>query len=240
MNLQKASFIVLGVVVTLMVASSFWIDTSSFHPPLSESKIGISPKNLKIGAGSDIIAYVNDAPIYEDEISDLYAQMPKAVALDNYITKVKAAIRDSEISDYYARNISDAMYTKYAVSYSLYADLNSAIKAVAILSDKSHAKYSEVFKLFKRFEGENKKEELFTTSQFPYDLGKVVEQLKLADFSQPLPTRSGYFILYLHEKAAGTKPEVKEVKAQIVKTIVQQRLSEKIISLRGKARIELK
>ena len=154
--------------------------------------------------------------------------------------ELEAGIGEQEVADFYGKNISDAMFNKYAVSYGLYADPESAQEASAALADKDSSSAKEALKAFKKFEDQGGKSALFTTQQFPYDLGRVVEQLKVGDYSQPLPTRNGYFILHLNDKVAGKKPEVKDVKNQIVQALVQQRLSEKITNLRGKARIELK
>ena len=245
----------------------------------SPQKMETTPANLT--AAGVVVAMVNGQPIYEEELGQMLQQMPKAVAIDNYVNKVLAAqantqgssaqqqaaerriqmasreihsgvyfetsakeiegaVTEAEINDFYAKNISDSLFTKYDASYALYADPESAKEARSALSDKGGEAYKGAAKSFKKFEDPNAKGALFTVQQFPYDLGRVVEQLKIGDYSQPLPTRNGYFILTLNEKVAGKKPEVKDVKAQIVQALVQQRISEKITSLRGKARIELK
>ena len=150
--------------------------------------------------------------------------------------EVSASITDAEIADFYAKNISEAMFSKYAASYALYADPESAAEASKGIAEGD----KEAPKGFKRFQDQGNKDALFTSQQFPYDLGRVVEGLTAGQYSQPLPTRNGYFIVRLDEKVAGKKPEIKEIRSQIVQTLVSQRLSQSVSALRSAAKIELK
>lgn len=177
---------------------------------------------------------------WQDEIKTRIQAANREVLAQMYLEKrsaeLQAATSEEQIADFYSKNISETMFAKYSASYSLYADADSAAQAAKAISEGD----TEALKNFKPFQDEKGKPASFVPQQFPYDLGKVIQNLGVGAYSNPLPTRNGYFILRLDQKAEGKKPEIKEIRGQLLQAIVSQKLSEDIASLRSKAKIELR
>ena len=177
---------------------------------------------------------------WSDEAAKRVQAASREVLSQMYFEKVggevSAAVTDEDVADFYVKNISEAMFAKYSASYSLYADPESAAAASKAIVEGD----KEGLKSFKSFQDDKSKDASFTVQQFPYDLGRVIQALKVQEYSQPLPTRNGYFIVRLDHKTDGKKPEVKEIRGQIVQAIVQQKMSLNVAALRAGAKIELK
>jgi len=151
--------------------------------------------------------------------------------------RVVGAVSDAELQDYYNKNISDDLFAKYSVSYGIY---NDAQEAENVSNTLKKGEDLTAAKAFKPFMDNTGKESSFTVTQFPYNLGRIVEQLKPGEFSPALATRDGFFVLRLDKKNPGKKPELSEIRNQILQTISMQKMNENVAALRSAAKIVLK
>jgi hypothetical protein len=159
-----------------------------------------------------------------------------AMYFEKSSAEINAGITEADIQTYYDRNISDEMFNEYGASYVIYADMDSATNGAKSLASVDQGETKNL----KKFQTQDGKDAMFAAGQFPYDMGRVIEGMKVGDVSQPLATRNGYFVIKLDKKNAGKKPELKIVKAKVIQTIASQRLSTNVAKLRSSAKIELR
>lgn len=156
--------------------------------------------------------------------------------LSGIVEKETKGVSDSDINQFYERNLSDSMFTKIEASYFLSASEEES----AQFAQKLREGDKEMASKLKPFLSSTGKSASFTPSEFPYDMGKIIQNMKTGEVSGSLATRNGFFVVHVDGITPGKRPALKEVKEQLRSALVNQRVGEKLQQLRKDAKIELK
>ncbi|ABD72082.1 hypothetical protein Rfer_4396 (plasmid) [Rhodoferax ferrireducens T118] len=145
-------------------------------------------------------------------------------------------VSDAEIDQFYQRNLSDSMFARIGASYFLSATDEDATQFALKLREGD----KEAAAKLKPFLNPAGKAIAFAPADFPYDMGKLIQTMKVGEVSGSLATRNGFFVVRVDEVVPGKRPAIKEIKEQLRSALVNQRVGEKLQQLRKGAKIELK
>lgn len=175
-----------------------------------------------------------------DEVASRKRMAEREVLSGLYFSQVgekeTKAASDADISQFYERNLSDSMFTKIESSYILSATEEEATKAAQKLREGD----KETMTKLKPFQNNAGKAVPFSPAEFPYDMGKIIQNMKAGEVSGALGTRNGFFVVRVDGVTPGKRPELKDVKEQIRTALVNQRIGDTLQKLRKNAKIELK
>ncbi len=150
--------------------------------------------------------------------------------------KEAKGVSDADIDQFYERNLSDSMFAKIGASYFLSASDDEATQFAVKLREGD----KEAAAKLKPFMNSAGKAISFAPADFPYDMGKLIQTMKVGEVSGSLATRNGFFVVRVDEVVPGKRPAIKEVEEQLRSALVNQRVGEKLLKLRKGATIELK
>lgn len=145
-------------------------------------------------------------------------------------------VSEADIDQFYDRNLSDSMFAKIGASYFLTASEEESTQFALKLREGD----KEAGAKLKPFLNPAGKAIAFAPTDFPYDMGKLIQTMKVGEVSGSLATRSGFFVVRVDEVVPGKRPVIKDVKEQMRSALVNQRVGEKLLQLRKSAKIELK
>lgn len=154
------------------------------------------------------------------------------IALTNLQTIESAKITATDVQSYYDRNVQEAAFNQYQVSYYLTQDQTDANERLLEFSRGKVEKMKLV---------ENKTGNWIALQDLPYGTGQLVASLEKGQMTPtPLIVRDGLLILRLNDIKKGIKPSVKDLTPQIRTALLQARLTAAVAERRKAADIRIK
>lgn len=214
--------------------------------PIFESELAPLLQNMPHAVAVD--SYINKVLTAQEakaESSDTAVAVRKQMAEREVLSalyfslvgeKESKGVSDADISQFYERNLSDKMFAKAEASYFLSASEEESTQFAVKLRDGD----KEASAKLKPFQNAAGKPASFAPGEFPYDMGKIIQNMKAGEVSGALATRNGFFVVRVDGVIAGKRPALKDVKEQLRSAMVNQRVGERLQKLRKNAKIELK
>ena len=179
----------------------------------------------------------------DKKIKAQLAQLKDNLLIQALISKSPASqpVSEKELKEVYDKQIGGADATEYKARHILVKDEAAANKLIKELNDG--ANFEEVAK--KESTGPSGKNGgdlgWFSSAQMVPAFSEATAKLKKGTHSQtPVKTRFGFHIIKLEDSRKRELPKFEDVKGQITPLIQNKRLQEYVMSLRSKAKIEIK
>lgn len=179
----------------------------------------------------------------DKEVKAQLALLKNNLLIQALISKSPASkpVSDKELKEVYDQQIGNADATEYKARHILVKDEAAAKKLIKKLNDG--ANFEDVAK--KESTGPSGKSGgdlgWFSSAQMVPEFSQATAKLKKGTHSQtPVKTRFGFHIIKLEDSRKRELPKFEDVKGQITPLIQNKRLQEYVMSLRSKAKIEIK
>lgn len=161
-----------------------------------------------------------------DILSNLYMQQETQ--------RLEKLITEDDLKRQYEQTVRPEDYRLFKAKYYLSNDAQDA-ENVGTLAAGGDTNMRKAFNAIK-----NKEDNWLRAQDFPYGIGQVIKQLKTDEFSKPIATRNGFFIVWIEETKDNPPPTFDRVKGELKNLIIAQKISSQIDQKRAKAKIELK
>lgn len=196
-----------------------------------------------VGSPNDVLqAYINVVLIANslEGNSDAKAAVQYAVrkALTEHYMKtshedVSKSVSDSDVADFYKRNVVASEYDRYKISYYLSQD-----QADATSTAEKFSRGESLDKLKPMTMGGNN---YLLSRDIPYGMARVIAGMKNGEVTPtPIVIRDGFIVVRRDDHQTGAKPSLESVKAQIREVLIRKKLSDQLAELRKSADIRIR
>lgn len=143
--------------------------------------------------------------------------------MNQQYAKIKSSITDADMKKSYETEITDAMFSRYKLSFIMGATSAEASKR----TDWDTLKGGEA--------------DWFSLQAIPYQMGTMIATMKAGDITQtPIAVREGFLRVRLDEIKSGQKPAFNEMKPKITEVLIIRKQQLSLQTLREKGDIRIK
>ncbi len=175
---------------------------------------------------------------YENESKSALKQAERDILSNLYMQqetqKFEKLITEDDLKKQYEQTVRPEDYRKFKAKYYLSNDAQDAGN-VAELAANGDTNVKKSFNAIK-----NNDDSWLRAQDFPYGIGQIIKQLKAGEFSKPIATRNGFFIVWVEETKENSPPTFDRIKGELKNLLIAQRISSQIDQKRAEAKIELK